>query len=248
MSGTVKLQKYIADSGLMSRRAAERLIAEGRVAVGGVTAALGDRVDPCLADVTLDGKKVTPAPDEHTYIALHKPAGIVSTMMDDEGRRTVADLTREVPARVYPIGRLDMYSDGLLLMTNDGALANALAHPRGDVAKVYRVTLSGNVGDDKLSALASPMTITEADGTRYALRPCEVSLISRGGDTIIEMTLHEGRNRQIRRMCTSLGLTVKRLTRISEGSVPLGELPPGKWRYLTNDELSALFKEAGLGR
>lgn len=241
MSETVKLQKYISDAGLMSRRAAEREIASGHVTVGGVTAHLGDRVDPMTADVTVCGRRVTPHGADHIYIMLNKPVGVVTTMNDEKGRRTVADLVSDVPARVYPVGRLDMYSDGLLIMTNDGELANSLTHPRGGNEKVYRVTLPSDVGDDLLMRLASPMTITEDDGKKYALAACGVTLISRtDGMTVVEMTLREGRNRQIRRMCESLGLRISRLTRISEGGLSLGDLPAGKWRYLTQEEKTRL--------
>lgn len=244
MSETVKLQKFIADSGLMSRRAAERKIAEGDVTVDGVTAHLGDRVDPDAAHVSVCGRDIPRRTGTHTYIMLNKPAGVITTMKDEDGkkRRTVAELVSDVPARVYPVGRLDMYSDGLLLLTDDGELANALSHPSGNKEKVYRVTLRGRVGDSSLRALASPMTITEADGREYALAPCGVSLISASDtSTVIEMTLREGRNRQIRRMCEKLGLKITRLTRISEGGISLGELPPGRWRYLTDEEKSALL-------
>lgn len=243
MSNSVKLQKYIADAGLMSRRAAEREIEAGHVTVDGVTAHLGDRVDPEAADVTVRSRKVTPRREDHIYIMLNKPIGVVTTMRDNEGRRTVADLVSDTPARVYPVGRLDMYSDGLLIMTNDGELANALTHPRGGKEKIYRVTLPSHVNDDMLHRLASPMTITEADGKQYALAPCDVALISRTDEvTVIEMTLREGRNRQIRRMCEALGLRISRLTRISEGGLRLGDLPAGKWRYLTQEEKNALLR------
>lgn len=244
MSETVKLQKYIADAGVMSRRAAEREIDAGRVTVNGVTAHLGDRVDPETAIVAIGGRRVEPQAKDHTYIMLNKPSGVVTTMKDESGRRAVSDLTADVPARVFPIGRLDMYSDGLLLMTDDGELANELTHPRGGIDKQYRVTFPSHVDDAVLHKLSAPMTITEADGREYALLPCEVSLIFRDADsTTIVMTLHEGRNRQIRRMCESLGLKIKRLTRISEGGITLGKLPSGKWRYLTDKEIAILKKE-----
>lgn len=255
MSGTVKLQKYIADAGIMSRRAAEREIEAGNVAVNGVTASLGDRVDPENDEVTLRGRTVPRSSGALVYIMLNKPAGVISTMNDenDRGRgrerRTVADLVGDVPARVFPVGRLDMYSDGLLIMTNDGGLANALSHPGGGVEKVYRVTLNGCVNDGALHKLASPMTITEADGTQYRLRECGVNLVERDDErTVIEMTLREGRNRQIRRMCGALGLKISRLTRISECGVALDRLPVGKWRYLTEEEKEKLIYGHGNGK
>lgn len=245
MSETVKLQKYISGSGLMSRRAAEREIEAGNVSVNGETARLGDRVDPEGARVSVRGKAVTPRVGGFTYIMLNKPAGVVTTMKDEPGadRHTVAELVSNVPARVYPVGRLDMYSDGLLIMTDDGKFANALCHPSGDKEKVYRVSLRGEIGDKALDALSAPITITESDGKEYEVSPCGVSLVSRDSTaTVIEMTLHEGRNRQIRRMCEKLGLRVTRLTRISEGGVSLGTLPVGKWRYLTEEERRALSR------
>ena len=245
MSDSVKLQKYIADAGLMSRRAAEREIEAGAVTVNGVTAHLGDRIDPETAEVAVQGKIVTPGRGTHTYIMLNKPAGVVTTMKDEKekDRRTVADLVSDVGARVYPVGRLDMYSDGLLLMTDDGELANALSHPRGGGEKVYRVSFPRYVSDDILDCLSRPMTITEADGKPYKLLPCGVRLISRdSASTVIEMTLHEGRNRQIRRMCDAVGIKISRLTRISEGGLSLGDLRPGKWRRLTDEEIDVLKK------
>ena len=241
MSKSVKLQKYIADAGLMSRRAAEREIEAGHVAVDGVTAHIGDRVDPDTAEVTVRGRRLSRRTSDSTYIMLNKPVGVVTTMKDEEGRRSVADLTSDVPARVYPVGRLDMYSDGLLIMTDDGELTNRLTHPRGGKDKLYRVTFPKSVDDEIIDRLRAPMTISGEYGEKYALLPCEVKLISRDtSSTTIEMTLQEGRNRQIRRMCESLGLKISRLTRISEGGISLGELPPGKWRYLTDAEISIL--------
>ncbi len=243
MSESIKLQKYIADCGVMSRRAAEKEISAGHVTVNGVPASRGDRVNPDTARVKICGRVVVNRARGHTYIMLNKPPCVLTTMKDERGRRTVADLVSDVPARVYPVGRLDMYSDGLLIMTDDGALANALCHPSGNKEKVYRVTLRGEADDTILSALGSPMTIKEADGRDYELTPCEVTLISRSGErTVIEMTLHEGRNRQIRRMCDMLGVKIMRLTRIAEGGVTLGSLPIGAWRYLTEEEINALLR------
>lgn len=238
---TIKLQKYIAACGLMSRRAAEAEISLGKVFVNGSPASLGDRIDPETDVITYRGKRVLPSASGHTYIMLNKPAGTVTTMKDEEGRPTVADLISDLGVRVYPIGRLDMYSEGLLLLTDDGDLCRRLSHPSSQKEKIYTVTLVGEVDDEKLAALSRPMTITEANGKPYALRACPVSLISReNGETRIEMTLREGRNRQIRRMCESLGLKIKRLVRISEGGLTLGVLPRGKWRHLSRDEVELL--------
>ncbi len=243
---TIKLQKFLALSGLMSRRAAEAEIAAGKVTVNGITAALGDRVDPDSDTVIYNNRTVTVNGAQKTYIMLHKPAGVVTTMKDEEDRRSVADLTADVPARVYPVGRLDMFSEGLLIMTDDGDLCQALSHPRSGKEKVYRVTFPTNVSDELLRKLSSPMTITEANGKPYRLSPCPVRLISREEKkTEIEMILREGRNRQIRRMCESLGLKISRLVRIAEGGIELGSLPKGKWRRLTEEEIKLLtsYKE-----
>ncbi len=241
---TLKLQKYIASCGVMSRRAAENEIATGKVTVNGVIAPIGLRVDPETDIVCIKGKRVLPRTSAHTYIMLNKPFGYVTTMKDDKGRLSVADLLHGINARVYPIGRLDMYSEGLLLLTDDGDFCRLLSHPLYRKSKIYRVTLVGEVSDEKLTKLASPMTIIEADGTPYALKACPVSLISRqNGETEIEITLYEGRNRQIRRMCDALEIKIKRLVRISEGGLSLGELPKGKWRHLTEDEVELLKKQ-----
>ncbi len=240
---TEKLQKYVAACGLMSRRAAEKEIASGKVLVNGHPASLGDRIDPDTDAVTYQGKRVLPGKKGHTYIMLNKPAGVVTTMKDENGRQTVADLVSDVGVRVYPIGRLDMYSEGLLLMTDDGEVCRALSHPSSEKEKIYRVTLVGEVTDEVLSVLSAPMTITEANGKPYTLRECPVRLISRDrSETVIEMTLHEGRNRQIRRMCEAVGVKIKRLCRISEGGLTLGRLPRGKWRHLTENEIEILKK------
>lgn len=238
---TLKLQKYIASCGVMSRRSAESEIAAGKVTVNGVTAPIGLRVDPEVDVVCIRGKRVLPRTSAHTYVMLNKPSGYVTTMKDEKGRLSVADLLHGINGRVYPIGRLDMYSEGLLLLTDDGDFCRLLSHPLYKKSKIYRVTLVGEIGDEKLTELASPMTIIEADGKPYALKACPVSLISRqNGETEIEITLYEGRNRQIRRMCDALEIKIKRLVRIAEGGLSLGSLPKGKWRHLTADEVELL--------
>lgn len=239
----IRIQKYLSECGVMSRRAADSALTDGRIAVNGVTARPGDKIDPSSDTLTIDGRIVTTgtAPPPRTYIMLNKPAGVVTTMHDERGRRSVAELTANVGVRVYPVGRLDMYSDGLLLLTNDGEFAARLMHPRHEIPKIYRVILVGDVPDATLAKLAEPMTIIESDGTPYALAPIGVKLISRGGgETTVELTLKEGRNRQIRRMCSFLGLKIKRLTRTAIGDVRLGSLPPGKWRHLKENEIAYL--------
>jgi len=239
----IRLQKFFSDAGVMSRRHAEDAIAEGRVTVNGVTAEVGMKIDPWYDTVTLDGKEVRPRTIEaYTYIMLNKPRGYVTTMSDEKDRPTVTELVADLGVRVYPIGRLDMYSEGLLLLTDDGEFANKIMHPSSEIKKTYAVRLKGMISENEIKKLEAPM---ELDG--YSLRPVNVQMVSserktaRGNDvTDILVTLSEGRNRQIRRMCENCGLKILRLRRISEGNVRLGNLPPGKWRHLTDDELAYL--------
>lgn len=233
-----RIQKLIAASGLMSRRAAERLIEEGRVLVNGGRALLGDTADPEQDTITVDGAQL-PKPGELVYIMLNKPRGYLTTLSDDRGRKTVAELTADVGARVYPIGRLDYDSEGLLLLTNDGAFAQKLAHPSHCVRKTYEVRVKGENIDQALPVLRSPLVI---DG--YRIRPATVRLLKRTETgAVLSVTISEGRNRQIRKMCELAGLSVLRLCRISEGEVRLGALPAGKWRHLTASEIENLQKE-----
>lgn len=236
---SVKLQKYIADAGICSRRAAERLIDDGAVTVNGIVAIIGDRVTD--GDIVAVRGREVKRRAPYTYIMLNKPVGIVTTMSDENGRRCVADLVADVNARVYPVGRLDMYSDGLLIMTDDGETANMLSHPGGGKEKIYRVVFPGYAADDKIESLRQMRTITDRDGREQSIMRCYVDMLSRSPDeTVVQMTLYEGRNRQIRRMCDSVGMKIKRLTRISYGGIELGDLPCGKWRYLTDDEIERL--------
>ena len=234
----IKLQKYFTDCGIMSRRAAESEILDGRVLVNGERASLGMRIDPDSDTVEYKGKILKPMGDGRVCVMLNKPTGFVTTLSDEKGRRTVAELVADVGVRVYPIGRLDMNSDGLLLLTNDGELANRLTHPRHEIPKIYRVTVGGEVTPDTLSALSSPMVI---DG--YKIQPVKTSVVSfdrNRGKTVLSMELYEGRNRQIRKMCELVGLRIFRLSRIAIGELTLGELPAGRWRALTADELEYL--------
>lgn len=231
---TERLQKLIARSGLCSRRAAEELLAAGRVRVNGEVAALGDRADPACDRIEVDGKPLAAAP-ELVYLMLNKPRGYVTTLADERGRATAAELVADCDTRVFPVGRLDRDSEGLLLMTNDGALAQAMLHPRGEVDKVYQVTVSGTLehSPERLSA------IRMLDGER--IRPAKVEILRRWpGQALLEITIHEGKNRQIRRMCRQVGLNVLRLQRVREHTLPLGHLKPGKWRYLTEAEIRTL--------
>ena len=235
----IKIQKFFTDSGIMSRRAAEEEIKNGNVKVNGEIATIGIRIDPEKDIVTYREKQIKPRRDENVYVMLNKPRGFVTTMSDEQNRRSVADLVCEVGARVYPVGRLDMDSDGLLLLTNDGALTNKLTHPRHEIPKIYRVTVAGSVTEQQLTTLRAPMLI---DG--YEILPVKTEVISKNGSqTLLEMTLYEGRNRQIRKMCDAASLKIKRLCRIAIGELCLGELPVGKWRYLTEDEVAYLKNE-----
>lgn len=230
-----RLQKIIAARGLMSRRAAEACIERGEVTVNGLAARLGDSADPETDEIALRGVPLEKDGEPKYYIMLNKPVGYVTTMSDERGRRTVAELVSDIPARVYPVGRLDINSEGLLLMTNDGAFANHITHPSGEKEKTYRVLVTGNARAG-VRTLSGPM---ELDGT--PLRPAKARLLkSEGAVSTIDVTIHEGKNRQIRRMCEIAGLRVKRLTRISIGPVRLGNLKKGTWRELTQAELDAL--------
>ena len=225
-----RLQKLISAAHLASRRAAEQMILDGRIIVNGLTAELGQTADPAVDVILVDGKPLTLS-DQKVYIMLNKPRGYVTTLSDEQGRRTVAELVEDVGVRVFPVGRLDLNSDGLLLLTDDGALANALMHPAHEVDKTYRTEVEGDV-DAALPILRSPL---EIDG--YRIRPAEVVI---EGDGVLNITIHEGRNRQVRKMCEAASLRVRRLTRIAEGPLRLGELPVGKWRYLTENEIKTL--------
>lgn len=232
---TEKLQKLIATSGLMSRRAAEELIAAGRVTVNGAAAQVGDRADIENDIILVDGRPLPPAGDK-LYIMLNKPRGVVTTMSDEKGRKNVSALVRGVPGRVYPVGRLDMYSEGLLLMTNDGDFANRMTHPSHEVRKTYLAWVQGEDVGEAAEYLREPM---ELDG--YITAPAEVAIADVfAGGALLSITIHEGRNRQIRRMCEAVGLKVTRLKRIAEGGLSLGELKSGEWRYLTRGELALL--------
>lgn len=233
-----RLQKLLSQCGAASRRKAEEYIRAGRVTVNGKPAGLGDKADLDRDDIRLDGAALRP-PRTHTYIMLHKPAGCVTTLSDERGRRTAASLVADCGARVWPVGRLDLNSEGLLLFTNDGELTHALLHPSREVEKEYLVEVTGEV-ETALSILAAPMAL---DG--QALRPARVACLSKkNGQAVLSITIHEGKNRQVRRMCAAAGLTVHRLKRVREGSLTLGDLPPGRWRPLTAAEVDALREKA----
>ena len=230
-----RLQKIIAASGVCSRRAAEELIKQGRVTVNGITAELGESADTDLDRVCVDGR-ILNRTVQHTYIMLNKPKGYVTTMSDEKGRPCVSHLVKDVGVRLYPVGRLDMYSEGLIIMTDDGELANRLMHPSREVNKTYEAHIKGRVSDEAIEILQRPLVI---DG--YRIRPAAIQIM-RADDhaTVFNITIHEGRNRQVRKMCEKAGLKLYRLIRISEGALKLGDLKPGHWRYLSDDELQGL--------
>ena len=231
---TERLQKILSSRGVASRRASEEILLAGRVSVNGRIARLGEKADPETDEILLDGKPLPEVP-ENVYIMLHKPRGYVTTLSDEKGRQNAAELVKECGLRVYPVGRLDMDSEGLLLFTNDGDFANALMHPKKEVEKTYEVWVQG-YHDGLPALLGRPI---ELDG--YQIKPPKVSLIRADGSKgKLVIVIHEGRNRQIRRMCEAAGAKVTRLRRIAEGSVKLGDLPLGKWRYLTETEIAEL--------
>lgn len=237
----IRIQKYFTDCGILSRRAAEAEIAAGHVRVNGALAEIGQKIDPEADEILYRGKPVVQERNRQTLtVLLHKPAGFVTTTSDERGRPCVTDLLTELDVRLYPIGRLDMNSTGLLLLTNDGELANLLTHPRHHVPKVYHVTVGGEITPTQLRQLSAPMTI---DG--YRLQPVKVNCLrAYEHASVLEMTLREGRNRQIRKMCDALGLHVLSLHRVSLGPIVLGHLPLGKFRRLAPTEVEALKQAA----
>lgn len=231
-----RIQKIIASRGITSRRKAEEMITAGRVTCNGHVCLLGESADPDVDVILLDGKPL-PSGDAYTYIMLNKPRGYVTTLSDEKGRCNVTQLVHDCGIRVYPVGRLDMDSEGLLILTNDGDFANRLMHPKHKVDKTYRVVVT-DYSAQALECLRQPITL---DG--YTIAKPEVRLIcdNAEGSAELEIVIHEGRNRQVRRMCDATGMSVKRLIRIAEGSLRLGKLPSGKWRKLTPQEVEQLL-------
>ena len=229
----IRLQKFLSECGVASRRKSEEMIDSGAVKVNGKTASNGDKVDPKRDTVTVHGKKVIKKKD-NVYIMLNKPRGFITTMSDEMDRKCVAMLVQDAPARVYPVGRLDRESEGMLIFTNDGEFANALTHPSKHVPKTYRVTVRPPVSEEQLTKIATGIVI---DDRKTA--PAEVRVV-------LEIVLYEGRNRQIRKMCEEIGLEVARLRRIAVGSVKLGMLKQGSWRELTAEEVRKLMLAAGM--
>ena len=232
-----RLQKILSAAGVCSRRAAEGYLTAGRITVNGEMAQLGQQADPETDDIRVDGVPLDREP-EAVYLMLNKPRGYVTTVSDEQGRKTVMDLLTGVHTRIYPVGRLDRDSEGLLLLTNDGALTQRLLHPSHEVSKEYHVTVSGPVEH----AAENIRRIREVAG--MAIRPAEVQMLRREGNRAeLRIVIHEGRNRQIRRMCARCGLEVLRLQRVREHCLELGTLPLGQWRYLTAAEIAALKTE-----
>lgn len=231
-----RLQKLISQAGITSRRAAEELILDGRVTVNGVVVTeLGTKADPATDRISVDGRELS-FPSRHLYILLNKPVGYLTTLDDPEGRPLVIDLLKDIPERVYPVGRLDYNTEGLLLLTNDGEWANKLMHPRHEVDKEYHVRVRGKVVDQQIKRLAGGV---ELDGTMTA--PAQVKLIKSGDQNDwISVTIHEGKNRQIRRMCEAVSLSVVRLKRVRYGSLSVAGIKPGEYRLLTPAEVNSL--------
>ncbi len=237
----VRLQKFLSEAGVASRRKAEEMIRAGRVKVNGAVAQIGDSVDPKKDTVMVGGKKIRKETSLR-YILLNKPRGYVTTTDDELGRKCVLELVSDVKERIYPVGRLDRVSEGALILTNDGAFANAMMHPSRHVPKTYRVTVRPEITAEQVDILS---TGVEIDGRMTA--PADVRVLSKeDGRAVVEIVLYEGRNRQIRRMCEALELEVARLRRIAVGSVKLGMLQTGEWRDLTPEEVEKLLNQAGV--
>lgn len=235
----IRISKYFTDCGVLSRRAADAAVEAGEVTVNGLPALLGQKITPGVDEVKWKGRRVVlPATQDKLTIMLNKPRGYLTTLSDDKGRHTVAELVADAGVRLYPIGRLDMDSDGLLLLTNDGELANRLSHPSHEVKKIYIAYVDGHVTTAQMEAMTHPI---EIDGRMTS--PAEVR---KGGhtdlETALEVTIHDGRNRQVRRLCEREGLRVRKLTRVAEGPLKLGKLEEGRWRRLSEIELRELKK------
>lgn len=238
MNKKIVLQKYLSELGIDSRRKCEKLISEGKVKINGRIAKLGSRVLPGIDNVILDGKKLRYTQNQKVYIILNKPRGYVTTLKDEKGRKCVLDLIKnDIKERIYPVGRLDRDSEGLLIMTNDGDFANKLIHPSKNIWKVYKVTVKPKISDEQLYALSSEMKIDD-----IKLKPARVEILENTEDkSILRISIQEGRNRQIRKMCEQVGLDVARLKRIAIGNIRLAGLPLGKWKNLNSEEIKSFM-------
>ena len=238
----VRISKYFTDCGVMSRRAADAAVERGEVKVNGITAELGQKVTPGVDVVTWKGKKIVlPTTPAKLTVMLNKPRGYLTTLSDDKGRHTVAELVADAGVRLYPVGRLDMDSDGLLLLTNDGDLANLLSHPSHNVDKIYLAYVDGHVTSEQMTGMTHPIEIDGKMTSPALVRKAAYNQF----ETALEVTIHDGRNRQVRRLCEREGLHVRKLTRVAEGSLLLGELEEGKWRKLTEKEIRKLKGSQG---
>lgn len=233
----VRIQKVLSDNGILSRRKAEEYIKEGRITVNGRPAKIGHPINASRDVIAVDGKRVyLTNKNQKYYIMLNKPRGYVTTMSDEMGRRCVAELCSDAPVKVYPVGRLDKDSEGIILMTNDGQFANMIMHPKYRISKTYRVTVRPDISEEQLVQLSTGVMLDDK-----MTEPAQVHVLTKEeGRVVLQMTITEGRNRQIRRMCEAVGLEVARLKRISVGPVKLGMLKPGTWRELTQQEVAAL--------
>ncbi len=237
----IRISKYFTDCGVLSRRAADTAVEAGEVIVNGVPAVLGQKVTPGVDEVVWKGRPITmPTQPKKLTIMLNKPRGYLTTLSDDKGRHTVAELVTDAGVRLYPIGRLDMDSDGLLLLTNDGELANRLSHPSHEIDKVYLAYVNGRVSTEQMAAMTRPIEIDARMTSPAQVRKAAYNEI----ETALEVTIHDGRNRQVRRLCEREGLHVRKLTRVAEGQLLLGDLEEGKWRRLTDKELRMLRGQA----
>ena len=230
----IVLQKFMANAGINSRRKCEELISQGKVRVNGKVANLGTRVSPSSDTITFEGKKIELKNTNKIYIMIYKPRGFITTLSDEHGRKCILELVKDIPERIFPVGRLDKNSEGLLLMTNDGDFANKVIHPSKNIRKSYRVTIKSNITEDQLINLSSQ---TDLDGEE--IQPAIIEVLSKSPErTVLKISIKEGKNRQIRKMCEKVGLEVARLKRISIGQLKLGMLSPGKWRNLTKQEIN----------
>ncbi|QOT00610.1 rRNA pseudouridine synthase [Brevibacterium sp. JNUCC-42] len=235
-----RLQKVLAQAGVASRRSCEELIKQGRVKVNGqVVTELGTKVNASVDQILVDNKSI--AQEEHVYVLLHKPTGVITSMSDPEGRRTVRDLIKQIPQRVYPVGRLDFDTSGLLIMTNDGELANRLAHPSFEMDKVYRAWVKGIPTSESILRLAKGIKLEDG-----MTSPGKAKILERDTNknrALLELTIHEGRNRQVRRMCQAIGHPVVTLQRIRISFLTLGNLGLGSYRFLQKEEVERLQSE-----
>ena len=237
-----RIQKVLSEQGVCSRRAAEQMITQGRVKLNGRPVSLGDKMDPARDLLTVDDRRISiQRKMEHVYYMLHKPRGYITTMSDERGRKTVLELTKDLPERVLPVGRLDKDTEGLLLFTNDGDFINLLTHPSHGITKLYRVTVHPHASEEQIIALTNGVVLDDGEKTM----PAVVRVVADEAErTVLEITIREGKNRQIRRMCSAVGLEVARLRRTMVGPVKLGMLAPGKVRPLAPSEVAALRASA----